>query len=79
MFQKKVENDNSCLKSFFMILEIMIILITHNKTTLGAIEGQVLDDSKNTNITKEEDESCQFISNLSISNHDYSYRIGNTS
>ena len=48
----------------------MINLITHNKTTLGAIEGQVLDDSKNTNITKE-DESCQFNSNLTISNHDF--------
>ncbi len=40
----------------------MIDLITHYETTLGAMEGQVLDDSKNTNITKEEDESCQFIS-----------------
>ena len=48
----------------------MIYLITHDKTTLGAMEGQVLDDSKNTNITKEEDESCQFISNLTISIHD---------
>ena len=56
-----------------MILE-MIILITHDETTLGAIEGQVLDDSKNTNITKEEDEFCQYISNLSISNHDYSVK-----
>ena len=52
----------------------MIHLITHYETTLGAIEGQVLDDSKNTNITKEEDESCQFISNLSISIHDYSVK-----
>ena len=34
----------------------MIHLITHYETTLGAIEGQVLDDNKNTNITKEEDE-----------------------
>ena len=59
MFQKKVENDNSCLKSFFMMLE-MIILITHNKTTLGAIEGQVLDDSKNTK------ESLRKMVNLSI-------------
>ena len=29
----------------------MIILITHDETTLGKIEGQVLDDSKNTKIT----------------------------
>ena len=26
----------------------MIILITHDENTLGAIEGQVLDDNKNT-------------------------------
>ena len=29
---------------------------THDEKTLRAIEGQVLDDSKNTIITKEEDE-----------------------
>ena len=40
----------------------MIDLITHYETTLGAMEGQVLDDSKNTNITKEEDEFVNFIS-----------------
>ena len=48
----------------------MIHLITHDETTLGAIEGQVLDDSKNTIITKEEDEFCQFISYRKISIHD---------
>ncbi len=31
-------------------------MITHDENTLGAMEGQVLDDSKNTKITKEEDE-----------------------
>ena len=34
----------------------MITVITHDENTLGAMEGQVLDDSKNTKITKEEDE-----------------------
>ena len=34
----------------------MINLTTHDEKSLGAIEGQVLDDNKNTNITKEEDE-----------------------
>ena len=29
----------------------LIILLTHDETTLGAIEGHVLDDSENTNIT----------------------------
>ena len=56
----------------------MIDLTTHDEKTLRAIEGQVLDDSKNTNITKEEDELVNFISYLTISIHD-SYRIGNTS
>ena len=32
----------------------MINLITHDEKTLGAIEGQVLDNSKNTKVTKEE-------------------------
>ena len=41
----------------------MIDLITHDETTLGAMEDQVLDDSKNTTkITKEEDEFVNFIS-----------------
>ena len=34
----------------------MIYLTTHDENSLGVIEGQVLDDNKNTNITKEEDE-----------------------
>ena len=34
------------------------------------VEGQVLDDSKNTIITKEEDELVNFISYLTISIHD---------
>ena len=34
----------------------MIHLITHEENTRGAMEGQVLDDSKNTKITKEEDD-----------------------
>jgi hypothetical protein len=33
----------------------MIDLTTHDEKTLQAVEGQVLDDSKNTIITKEED------------------------
>ena len=33
----------------------MICLTTHDEKTLRAIEGQVLDDNKNTNITKEDD------------------------
>ena len=41
----------------------MIDLTTHDEKTLRAIEGQVLDDSKNTIITKEEDEL--FLSSLS--------------
>ena len=49
----------------------MIILITHDETTLGAIEGQVLDDSKNTKISlKEEDEFVNFISYRKVSNQD---------
>ncbi len=32
----------------------MIDLTTHDEKTLRAVEGQVLDDSKNTIITKEE-------------------------
>ncbi len=52
-----------------MMLLGMIDLITHYETTLGAMEGQVLDDSKNTNITKEEDEVVNFISYLTISIH----------
>ena len=48
----------------------MIDLTTHDEKTLRAIEGQVLDDSKNTNITKEEDELVNFISYLTISIHD---------
>ena len=34
----------------------MINLVTHDETTLGAIEGHVPDDSKNINITNVEDE-----------------------
>ena len=34
----------------------MIYLTTHDEKSLGVIEGQVLDDNKNTNIIKEEDE-----------------------
>ena len=33
----------------------MIDLTTHDEKTLRVVEGQVLDDSKNTIITKEED------------------------
>ena len=33
----------------------MIDLTTHDEKTLRAVEGQVLDDNKNTIITKEED------------------------
>ena len=33
----------------------MIDLTTHDEKTLRVVEGQVLDDSKNTKITKEED------------------------
>ena len=36
----------------------------------SSVEGQVLDDSKNTIITKEEDEFVNFISYLTISIHD---------
>ena len=49
----------------------MIDLTTHDEKTLrAAIEGQVLDDSKNTIITKEEDGFVNFISYRKISNHD---------
>ena len=44
-----------------MILE-MIILTTHDETTQGVTEGQVLDDSKNTKFTKEDGKTCQYIS-----------------
>ena len=40
----------------------MIYLNTHDERTLRALEGQVLDDSKNTNITKKEDEVVNYIS-----------------
>ena len=33
----------------------MINLTTHDETTLGAMDGQVLDDNKNTIITKGKD------------------------
>ena len=46
---------------YYMILG-MIDLTTHDEKTLRAIEGQVLDDSKNTNITKKEDEVVNYIS-----------------
>ena len=39
---------------YYMILG-MIDLTTHDEKTLRVVEGQVLDDSKNTIITKEED------------------------
>ena len=68
------KSTSSSLQNHSQMILGMIYLITHDKTTLGAMEGQVLDDSKNTNITKEEDESCQFISNLTISIHDYTLR-----
>ena len=48
----------------------MIDLTTHDEKTLRAVEGQVLDDSKNTIITKEEDGFVNFISYRKISNHD---------
>ena len=48
---------------------------THNDDTLRADEGQVQDDSKNNDIT-EEDDDCQYISVISNSIHDlYSLRI----
>ena len=50
------------LKFAFLMILGLIILITHEETTLAAIEGQVLI----TNITWEEDECCQFISNREI-------------
>ena len=42
---------------------------THNDDTLRADEGQVQDDSKNNDIT-EEDDDCQYISVISNSIHD---------
>ena len=44
------------ISSFIIIPMIlkMIILITHEETTLRATDGQVLDDSKNTKVTKED-------------------------
>ena len=44
------------------------LLMTRNLFEI--VEGQVLDDSKNTIITKEEDEFVNFISYLTISIHD---------
>ena len=42
---------------------------THNDDTLRADKGQVQDDSKNNDIT-EEDDDCQYISVISNSIHD---------
>ena len=61
-----------CLSIYFILNMIlgMIDLTTHDEKTLRVVEGQVLDDSKNTIITKEEDEFVNFISYLTISIHD---------
>ena len=42
-------------KSCTYVILGIIDLTTHDEKTLQAIEGQVLDDSKDTIITKEED------------------------
>ena len=43
-----------------------IILITHDEANLREIEGQVHDDSKNTDITEEDDEMSIYFSYLFI-------------
>ena len=55
-------------------LKVLMILVldftTHNDDTLRADEGQVQDDSKNNDIT-EEDDDCQYISVIAYSIHDF--------
>ena len=59
------------LSCFILMILGLIDLTTHDEKTLrAAIEGQVLDNSKNTIITKEEDGFVNFISYRKISNHD---------
>ena len=48
----------------------MIDVTSHDGNNLWDVEGQVPDDSKNNNITKEEDEIVNLFSNLAISIHD---------
>ena len=56
-------------EDFSMILG-MIDVTSHDGNNLWDVEGQVPDDSKNNNITKEEDEIVNLFSNLAISIHD---------
>ena len=44
---------------------------SHDSVNLWDVEGQVLDDSKNNNITKEDDGDVNLISNREIPIHDY--------
>ena len=48
----------------------MIDVTSHDGNNPWDVEGQVPDDSKNNNITKEEDEIVNLFSNLAISIHD---------
>ena len=48
-----------------------IDLTSHDGNNLWDVEGQVLDDSKNNNITKEDDGDVNLISNREIPIHDY--------